>query len=116
MLADAFIDAFVVSAEEDDVVEHRQSVRHLLGKKFPVWTHIDHLIVGSFFLQMFNTACNRLYHHHHAGSSAKGIIIHILMLTGGIIADVMKVNCDYAFILGTFQDRLIERTFKHLRK
>ena len=58
---------------------------------------------------MADAVVDRLYHHHHARTGSKRIVVHLVVLVGAVVAEVVEPNLDNAFVDGTLDDGLGER-------
>ena len=57
-----------------------------------------------------------LGHHNHACAAAEWVVVGVLVLGLGIVADIVKAYVQYALILCTAQYACIHRPRKHLGK
>ena len=115
MLPDAFVDALVVAAEDNEVPFEGKFVGNALGEDFPVRGHVDDLIVGALGLQFPDTVVNGLYHHHHAGVPAVGVVVHGLARPQAVAAKVVYLNLHQAFFDGPPGNGMAQGAFQQLR-
>ncbi len=105
-----------MSAQNYDVIQHRQAVSHRLSQLFTVGRGEYHLIIIALALQMRYSTVDRLYLHHHPCLAAKRIIIDLAVLVGGVFTQIMHHDFSEPLVLRPFQDRAVKRRFKHLGK
>ena len=103
MLAYTVVDAFVVAAEYDDIVEQRQRVGHGLAEDFAVGGGEYHLVVVALGLEGADATVYRLNLYHHARVAAEGVVVDLAVAVGGIVAQVMHRNGTQAFILSSLE-------------
>lgn len=116
MFAYAVVNALVVAAKYDDILEHGHRVGHRLVEKLAVGRSENHLVVVAFGLKSCDAAVNRLDLHHHARLAAERIVVDLAVLVGGIVAQIVDTEFHKPFLLGTFQYRATKRRLKHLGK
>ena len=116
VFADAVVDAFVVAANDDDILLQAQVVRHRLVELLAVGGSEYHLVIMSLSLQRRDTRIQRLTLYHHTGLAAVGIVIDAAPFVGGIVAQIMDVYLCQALTLGTSQNACRDKALKHLRQ
>ncbi len=114
MLADAMVDAFVVTAEYHQVLLAGQLVGHLLGQLLAVGRSEDYLIVSALGLELLHQRIDRLDHHHHPRVAAETVIIDLAVAALAVFADVVDVDFDQAFVLSALDDGIAQRAFEQL--
>ena len=105
-----------MAAENDEVLFHRELVAQGLVQKLAVWAHVDDLVIVALAFQVADAVVDRLDHHHHACTGGKTVIVDLMVLVGAIVTEVVQPNLHDAFVDGSFDDGLGERTFKHFRE
>ena len=111
MFTDALIDAFVMSAKDDDVLLHRELVAQRLVEEFTVRAHINDFVVVALAFQVVDAVVDRLDHHHHACTGGKRVVVHLVVLVSAVVAEVVQTNLHNALIYSTFDDGLGEGHF-----
>ena len=114
VLANAVVDALVVSAEDDDVLHHRQLVGHMLVELLAVGRSEYHLVVVALSLQGRDAAVDGLALHHHSGKSAIGVVVHAAPLVERVVAQIVQMYFGQAFLFRTCQNRLVDESLNHL--
>ena len=104
MLAYAVVNAFVMSAQYYDVLEHGHFVGHFLVELLAVGRGEDNLVVFALAFQCGYAAVYGLALHYHAGEPAEGVVVHAAVLVGGVVAQVVHVYFNQSFLLGARQD------------
>ena len=64
----------------------------------------------------FPAAVQRVRLHHRAPASAVGIVIHLILLIGGIVPDLVSLNLNEAPLLRTAQNAVGKHIAQRLRK
>ena len=116
MFTDAFVDAFVMAAKDDEVLFHGKMVAHRLIQKLAIGTHVDDFIVVALAFEVGDAVVDRLDHHHHARTGCKRIVVHLVVLVGAVVTEVMQANFHNAFVYSTFDDGFGKRSLKHFGK
>ena len=111
VFADAVIDALVVSAEDDEVLEQREAVSHWLVEALAVGRGVDHLVVCALGLQGRDGTVDRLDLHHHAGLAAEGIIVRASPFVRRVVAQVVQVDLRQPAVLRAPQDGIVSALF-----
>ena len=95
------INAFVVAADQDQMVMLRlQLPRHLLGQHPPAGGHIDGVYPpAGLVADMLPAAVQRVGLHHRAPPAAVGVIIHLHLLVGGELPNLVGTDGDEAPLL-----------------
>ena len=75
VFADAVVDALVVAAEDNQVVERREAVGFVLVVADAVGRGVDHLVVFPFRFEGFDAAVDRFDLHYHTRLSAEGVVV-----------------------------------------
>ena len=104
MFANAVVDAFVVAAENYDVVEHRHAVGHFLVEDFAVRSGENHFVIVALRLQRAYAAVYRLYLYYHAGIASKGIVVDLAVAVGGVVAKIVHNYIHQPFVAGALDD------------
>ena len=116
VFTDALVDAFVMAAEDDDVLFHGELVAQRLVEHLAVGTHVDDLVVVPLALQVADAVVDRLYHHDHACSSGKRVVVYLMVLVGAVVSQVVKPDFHNALVDGAFDDGFGEGSLKHFRE
>src|SRR5699024_8042844 len=114
-LPDALIYAFVVAAQDDQVLFQRIRVGRRLVPWHPVGGHVDHLVVLPFGFQGADTAVYRLGHHHHSGPSAESVVVRAVVTVKSVVVQVVQVQIQIALVAGPPHDGLLERADQQIR-
>lgn len=115
MLADPVIHAFVMSAEDHDVLLAGKLVGRLLRERLPVGRREDDLVVAALGLELFHQAEDRLDHHHHAGIAAETVIVHLPVPPFAVLAQVVDMDFREPLVAGPLDDGVSQRAFEQLR-
>ena len=105
--------SFVVSAKDDDVFFERQGVGDFLVELLSIRGHEDDFVVVALGFERGDAAVNRFDFHDHTRLSAEGIVVDPAMLVERIVAEVVDGDFRQTFLLGSFENRAIERRFQH---
>ena len=100
VLADTFVDAFVVAAEEDEVLLEGKLVGDGLGEGLTVGGEVDDLVVGALGGELLYHFEDGLHHHDHAGIAAIAVVVDRLAGAETVFADVVDADVDEAFLDG----------------
>ena len=112
MVTHTLINAFVVSAKDDQVLLERELVSDLLVEAFAVRSGEDNLVVMPLGCQFGNESVDRFDLQNHSRTEAERIIIDLAMFVEGVVTQVVDINLAQAFVLGTLHDGVIERRIK----
>lgn len=112
MFAHPVIYPFVMSAQDNDVSERRESVRFVLVVSDAVGGGIDHLVVGAFRLQLFDAAEDRFGFHHHACFAAERVVVHLPVPVERVVAQVVHGDFHQPFLLCPLEDRFVQRRYE----
>ena len=115
VFADAFVNALVMAAQDDDILLEGQLVGYSLVQDLPVRSHIDDFVVVPFRPQFLDHPEHRLHHHDHAGVAAIAIVIHGEARPEAVLAEVVDVDFHQAFFDGPARNGMTERAFEQLR-
>ena len=115
MFADPFVNALVMSAEDDDVLLEGQFVGDALIQDFPVGGHVDDLVVMPFGRQFLDHPEHRLHHHHHAGVSTVAVVVHRQARSQAVLAEIVDMDFHQAFHDGAARNGMAQRTFEQFR-
>ena len=113
MFANAVVDPFVVTAENDEVAFHRKGIGHRLVELFSVGRGENHFVVVTFGFECRDTVINGLALHHHTCESAIRVVVYPTMLVVGVVAQVVHMNFYQAFFLGASQDGGVQEAVEH---
>ena len=108
------VNAFVVTAEQDDILFEREFVGDGLAELFAVRREIYDFIVMPFGLQFGNHLVQGLHHHHHSGISTVAVVVHLLVRALAVFARVVDIDFHDALADGTAYDGVGERTLQQL--
>ena len=109
MFADAVVDALVVAAEDNQVVERREAVGFVLVVADAVGRGVDHLVVFPFRFEGFDAAVDRFDLHYHTRLSAEGVVVRGAVLVFCVVPDVVDMDFDQPLLLRTLEDRFVQR-------
>lgn len=112
VVADALIHALVVSAEDNDVVEHGEGVCHGLRELLSVGRCEDDLVVVSLLLERGDDAVDGFDLHDHAGTSAEGIVVDASRFLDGVFSQVVDADVHDALVDGSLDDGVAEGTLE----
>ena len=113
VLADAIVDALVVSAEDNHVVEHRERVGHRLVELLAVGRGEDHLVVVALRFQRRDASVDGLALHHHSRRAAERVVVHTAVLVGGVVAQIVQMYFHQSFLLCACKDRGVDKPVEH---
>ena len=117
-LEGALIDAFIVSAEEQDILFLGELLRHFLIEGAALRRHKEH--TGRSMTDPLDDVLvavdDRLHLHEHAGTAAVRIVIDVVMRILRVVADVEGLDIHQSGLDGTTTDALTDDVFNHLRK
>ena len=98
----AVIDTFIMTAQNNEITRHRQTVSHRLVESLTVGSGKNHLIVIPLAFQLSDSPIHRLYLHDHTGLSPKWIVVDPPMFIQRVIPKIVNHDFDQLFILGSF--------------
>ena len=108
LVNEALVHPLIVSADQEDIfMRGLQLLGYLLGKGPATGGHIDR--VGSLpYLpaDMLPAAVQGVCLHHRTPTAAVGVIVHLHLLIGGILPNLVGVEPDKASVPGPADDRL----------
>ena len=113
MFADAIVNAFVVSTENDEILRHGQRVGERLVKLFTVGRGEDDFIIVSLRFERGDAVVNRLALHDHAGEAAEGVVIDAAVFVVGVVTKVVKMYFNQPAALRTGKDGGADKTLQH---
>ena len=116
VFTDTFVNAFVVAAKDDDVLFHGELVAQRLVEHLAVGAHVDDLIVVPLAFQVADAVVDRLDHHHHARAGGKRVVVHLVVLVGAVVTQVVQSDFHNALVDGAFDDGFGEGSLKHFRE
>ena len=109
VFADAVVDALVVAAEDDDVVERREPVGFVLVVADAVGRGVDDLVVVPLGLEFLDQFEDRFALEDHARFAAEGVVVGGLAAVVGVVVEVMDDDLDQPLLLRAVQDGFVER-------
>ena len=115
MFADALVDAFVVAAQDDDVLLEGKLVGDALVQDLAVRGHVDDLVVVPLGLQFLDHPEHGLHHHHHAGVAAVAVVVHGQARPEAVFAEVVDMDFHQAFLDGPARDGMAQRALEEFR-
>ena len=115
VFADAFVNAFIVTAQDEDVFLEGQFVGDSLVQDFPVRGHVDDLVVVALGLELLHHAEHRLDHHHHARVPAVAIVVHRQTRAEAVLAEVVDMDFHQPLFDGAAGDGMAQRTLQEFR-
>ena len=113
MLANAIVNALVVAAEDNHVVEHRERVGHRLVELLAVGRSEDHLVVVALRFQCRDASVDGLALHHHSRRAAERVVVHTAVLVGGVVAQIVQMYFHQSFLLCACKDRGVDKPVEH---
>ena len=113
VVADALVDALVVAAEDDDVVQQAEGVGHWLREELAVGSGEDDFVVVTLGFQRGDAGVDGLYLHDHSGLAAEGVVVDLAVLVGGVVAQVVDVNLGQALLPGAPEDGAAQGALEH---
>ena len=105
-----------MSAENYDVIKHRHAVSHRLVEPLPVGRGENHLVIITFGFKCGDTTVDWLNLHHHPGLPAERIIIHLPVLVGSVVTQIMHMELHQPLFLCPLQNRASQRGLEHFWK
>ncbi len=115
MFADAVVHAFVVSAQDHDILLAGELIGHLLGERLAVGRGEDDLVVASLGLEVLHQVEHGLDHHHHPGVAAEAVVVHLAVASFAVFTDVVDMDFHEPFVAGALDDGVAQRTLEQLR-
>ena len=116
MLADAVVNAFVMTAENNEILLKRQVIGLFLTELSAIGRRVDDLVVMALTGQMTDDVEHRFNADDHAGFAAEGVVVHAPVLVGRVVAQVVDLQVDDALRAGPADDRMAERALQQFRK
>ena len=92
MLTDTEVDALVVTAENDDILECREAICLVLIVADAIGRGEDNLVVVALALELLDAAEYGLNLHHHARLATEWVVVDFAVLILRIVADVVDMN------------------------
>ena len=117
LVNEALVDTLVVAADQDQIVHLAQPNGIGLGEGLAAGGHIDsmHRTAG-LVADRFPAAVQRIRGHYRASPAAIGIVVHLILLIGSIIPDLVGLDADDAPVLGPAQNTLRQHIPQSLRE
>lgn len=113
VLANAVVNALVVSAENNEVALHREAVGHGLVELFTIGRGENHFVIVAFGLERCDAVVDGLTLHYHSCKAAVGIVVDAAMFVSSIVTQVVHMNFDQSFFLRSCQDGGVEEAVEH---
>ena len=114
MVTNTLVNAFVMSAEDDNILHHREVIGSMLSETLSIRRCENDLVIVSFFTQMGYAAVDRFYLHHHTRKASIGIVVNTTPLVESIVAQVMDMDFGESFLLGPCNNALVHEWLDHL--
>ena len=117
MLTYAVINAFVMTAEYDQVLFQRKLVGHSLIELFPVGRGIDDFVVITLVAQMRDDPVYRFNLQYHTRRKTKSVVVYPTMSEiGRIIAQRMNIDVNQLFVSGSLDYGAVQGAFQKFRQ
>ena len=97
------------SAEDDDVLEHREAVGLVLVVAHAVRRGVDDFVVAALGAELLDQLEDRFALHHHARLAPEGVVVGGLALVVGVVVEVVHHNLDEPLLLGPLEDGFVQR-------
>ena len=101
MLSHAVVNTFVVTAEDDDILAHREAVCLVLVMGDAIGRGVDNLVIVTLRLQLLHKLEDRLALHHHSCLATKGVVVGGLAIVVGVVVQIMDNNLNQTLLLRT---------------
>ena len=89
MLPDAVVYTFIMTAQNNHIIQQRHAVRHRLVECFPVRRRIDYLVILPFAFQSGDSPVDRFDLHHHPGLTTERVIVYTAPFVSRVVTQVM---------------------------
>ena len=116
VLADAFVERFVASADQPQLIISGKLTRHLLIETFALRAKQDNRTGWRSPQDTFNCRENGLGFHHHSPAAAVRRVVGGVVFVGCPVADVVGLDVNQAILYGTLEDAYLKIRLKNLRK
>ena len=119
LLDEAFVDALVVAAHQDEVVKLPcQPLGFRLTEGLAAGGHIDgvDVLLSHLLADVLPAAEQRVRLEYSAVPAAVGVVVHLVLLIGGVVPNLMALNLDIIPLLGASQNGLIHHITHCLRE
>ena len=103
------VDTLVMTAEDDDVAERRQTVGFVLVVGNAVGRGVDDFVVGAFALEFLDQLEDGFALHDHPRLAAERVVVGGLAAVVGVVVEVVDHDFDQPFLLRALQDGFVER-------
>ena len=74
----------------------------------------DDFVILALALQLLHATPDGLNLHDHACFASEGVVIHLAVLAQAPVPQVVDVYLDEPFVLGTLQNRRVQRRFERV--
>ena len=106
-----------MAADDDDVVQLAQTDGVGLLEGMAAGGHVNGMDGAACLIaDGFPAAVQGIGLHDRAAAAAVGVVVHLVLLVGGIVPDLVGLNGDEAALLGTAQDALGQHIAQRLRE
>ena len=108
-----------MSTQKHQFVTLGQFLRHTLGKRRSLWSHVYNAhssLGGEFFCHTLICIIHRLCLHQHARTATVGVIVHPSMLIPTEIPDIHSFNTNLILLYGPSGNAGIQPLHDHFRK
>ncbi len=119
MFTNPLVNAFVMSAEDNDVSFQRKFIGYTLRKLLSVRRHVYDFVIVALGFQLIYHPEHRLDHHHHTGVPAIAIIVHRASGANAVFSDIVDIDFHQSFFPRSSDNRVSQRAlqkFRHHRK
>ena len=106
MFSYSVVNAFVVSADDDDILLEAEFVSHGLVELFAIRGCEYYLVIVAFGLEGCDASVERLALYEHASSSTEGVVVHTPVFVGSVVSEVVDMYFCQSFLLGSSEDGL----------
>ena len=108
------VHALVVAAEEEQGIALRVLLDNFLVQRPAPGRHVD--AAHAYFLMGLDGVYHRLGQHHHARTAAEGVVVGVLVLVLGVVADVDQLHVQMARTDRPAQNAALQHRTEHLRE
>ena len=106
MFSYSVVNAFVVSADDADILLEAEFVSHRLVDPFAIRGCEYYLVIVAFGLEGCDASVERLALYEHASSSTEGVVVHTPVFVGSVVSEVVDMYFGQSFLLGSSEDGL----------
>ncbi|MPM86835.1 hypothetical protein SDC9_133927 [bioreactor metagenome] len=111
------VHALIVTADQNQVVVlFLQLFGDRLGEHPPAGGHVDGLARAKDLHHVVPAAVQRIRLHYRATPAAVGVVVHLHLLVGGVLPDLVGLDGDVAPLLGAAQNADVQHSVHRLRE